>query len=169
MNKSAASILANGPLGALLCAALIGRRGGEKPTTPAEWREAKMKQLQNEIEVRKIGLKLLEQGSREGKSLVDIQTGAVTIKGETSFHTIATYADEGLVEVSVVYTDSRKSGTEKVYNAHGLHAATAIAESIEESVTEEAMAAAEEEAAEKEAKEKATTTPAAEGTEGTAQ
>jgi len=148
--------IVEGALGVLLCEALLGRRGGEKQITPSEWREKKITSLNDKIQASKIALKFLDEGQRDGKPIVGCDVGIVEIKKETSFHTIATYADENYQEVLVVYTDSRKPGVEKTYNAHGLHAATAIAESIEEMVTAEAMLAMKEEKERQEKAEKAT-------------
>jgi hypothetical protein len=134
-----------GALGALLCEALLGRRGGEKQITPNEWREQKMNSLQDKIQASKIALKYLDEGQRDGKPIIGCDVGIVQIKNETSFHTIATYSDTDYKDVLIVYQDSRTPGQEKTYNVHGLHAATAVAESIEEMVTEEAMLAAKEE------------------------
>lgn len=140
-----------GLLGTILCEALLARRAGEKQTTPAEWREHAMKDTQNTMEAAKIRMRLLDQGQYDGKAIIGCSVAVIEIKGETSFHTIATYADDKYQDVTVVYHDSRKSGQEKAYNVHGLHAATAVAESIEDMINQEAMVAFEEEQKDKKA------------------
>ena len=148
-----------GLLGAILCESLLGNRHGEKKITPQEFRDNAMRQRQQAQTAIGIELKLLDQGARGDKDIVSVHTGIAEIKGEISYHTIATYADKTMRDVSVVYIDSRDSGREKEYNVNGLHAATAVQEQIEHQLEHEVLASLKAEAtAQREAAEEGKTT-----------
>lgn len=130
-----------GVLAALLMSAIANRRDGEcfcgecemdsKTLTIEEALAKALTRVKAERAGTDIVISLLENPIRNGRHLVDVQSGVIIFKTEASFHTFAAYGstDDSDDDYTVVYMDSRKD-SEQVYNVHGMDAVQAIIDSI---------------------------------------